>query len=89
MLQNFRWVPLKTVCKKFPLFIKTYFSLYRYGCFEALVQGIEEHEGGLDKFTKGYDYFGINLTEDGGVVCREWAPAAKAVYLRGDFSEFS
>ena len=61
--------------------------MYSYGCFETLVKGIEEHEGGLDSFTKGYEFFGVHQTEDGGVVCREWAPAAKAVFLRGDFSK--
>ena len=64
-----------------------FFLFSRYGCFEQLVKGIEEHEGGLDNFTKGYDFFGINPTPDGGVICREWAPRAKALYLRGDFSK--
>lgn len=46
---------------------------------------IEKNEGGLEKFSRGYEKFGFNKTEK-GIVYREWAPAAKAVCLIGDFS---
>ncbi|XP_022094131.1 1,4-alpha-glucan-branching enzyme-like [Acanthaster planci] len=60
----------------------------RYGCLQLLLKGIEQDQGGLDSFTSGYQYFGINKLPSGGVVCRQWAPAAQAVYLRGDFNEW-
>ena len=61
----------------------------RYECLEELLRGIGEHHGGLDSFTTGYKYFGLNKTPEGGIVCREWVPAAQAVYLRGDFSKYT
>ena len=50
---------------------------------------LEEHEGGLDAFSRGYEKFGLKRTEDGGVIYREWAPGAEGVFLTGDFSELS
>lgn len=47
----------------------------------------EESEGGLDKFTKAYEYYGIHVLDDNSVVAREWAPGAVDVYLTGDFSK--
>ncbi|KAJ0086977.1 hypothetical protein Patl1_09401 [Pistacia atlantica] len=35
----------------------------------------ESYEGGLEEFAKGYLKFGFNR-EEGGIVYREWAPAA-------------
>ena len=49
----------------------------------------EETEGGIDKFTRGYDEFGIHIKADNSVVAREWAPGAVGLYLAGDFSELS
>ena len=64
------------------------FLLCRYGCFQDQLKNIEQNEpGGLDHFTKAYEDYGILASPDGGVVCREWAPNAQALYLWGDFSE--
>ena len=41
--------------------------------------------GSLVEFANGYLYFGFHRT-DGGWVYREWAPAADALYLTGDFN---
>lgn len=49
----------------------------------------EESEGGIDNFTKGYEYYGIHVRDDNSVVAREWAPGAVGLYLTGDFSEYS
>ena len=43
------------------------------------------HEN-LDKFTCGYNDFGVHVDSQNGIHCKEWAPAAKAVYLNGSFS---
>lgn len=45
-----------------------------------------EAEGGLDGFTKGFEYYGIHVKDDNSVVAREWAPGAVGLYLTGDFS---
>uniref|UniRef100_A0A5S6R4S6 CBM_48 domain-containing protein n=1 Tax=Trichuris muris TaxID=70415 RepID=A0A5S6R4S6_TRIMR len=58
----------------------------RYGIFANTLKNIEKHEGGLDKFTRGYEIFGIIVTPANGVVCREWAPGADGLFLRGDFN---
>ena len=63
------------------------FFHYRYKCFSGLKNEIEKNEGGLEKFSRGYERFGINRTHE-GVVYREWAPAARGVYLIGDFSKW-
>ncbi|XP_077986514.1 1,4-alpha-glucan-branching enzyme-like [Glandiceps talaboti] len=60
----------------------------RYGCFSEILKKIEANEGGLDKFTKSYDSYGIHPSSDGGVYCKEWAPAAEAVYLKGQFNNW-
>ncbi|MBO5410008.1 MAG: 1,4-alpha-glucan-branching enzyme, partial [Clostridia bacterium] len=39
----------------------------------------------LVDFANGYEYFGFHRTADGWVY-REWAPAAEAMYLTGDFN---
>ena len=46
---------------------------------------IVDKEGSFDKFTKGYEKFGL-LPVEGGILYREWAPAAVSVALFGDFS---
>lgn len=38
-------------------------------------------------FTEGYKYFGFNVTPDGTITYREWAPNAETASLVGDFSE--
>ena len=61
---------------------------FRYGCFQALRQGIEHNEpGGLDKFTRAYEDFGPHVQPDGSVEWKEWCPGAKELYIWGDFSK--
>lgn len=52
------------------------------------MKGIDDNEGGLNKFSKSYKSFGVNQFVDGGVYCKEWAPGAEAVFLTGDFSKY-
>ena len=42
----------------------------------------------LMDFANGHHYFGFHQT-DGGWVYREWAPAAEALYLLGDFNDWN
>lgn len=44
-------------------------------------------KGRLSTFANGYNYFGFHKTRSGWVY-REWAPAAEAMYLTGDFNEW-
>jgi len=53
--------------------------------FEKTRLRINDAEG-MDSFTQSYKEFGIHSTKENGIFCQEWAPAAKAIYLRGDFS---
>jgi len=59
----------------------------RYKCFEDHKKWIES-VGGMESFTQGYKHFGMHALEDGTIKCKEWAPNAKELYLRGDFNEW-
>lgn len=61
----------------------------RHETFQKWVNTINESEGGLDKFSKGYEKFGLHALPNGDVVYREWAPNAKEAHLIGDFSKSS
>lgn len=55
----------------------------RYSCFKKLWDDIENNEeGGVDKFTRSYERFGVHPRPDGSVYCLEWCPGAQALYLR-------
>lgn len=49
---------------------------------------IGKNEGGIDKFSRGYESFGVHRCADGGLYCKEWAPGAEGVFLTGDFSKY-
>jgi 1,4-alpha-glucan branching enzyme len=58
----------------------------RYGCFIQYMEQINNYEQGLLKFTESYKQYGVHVDANNNVTCLEWAPNAKNVYLRGDFS---
>ncbi|EDL75919.1 glucan (1,4-alpha-), branching enzyme 1, isoform CRA_b [Rattus norvegicus] len=58
----------------------------RYKKFNQVLHDIGENEGGIDKFSRGYESFGIHRCSDGGIYCKEWAPGAEGVFLTGEFS---
>ncbi len=60
----------------------------RYGCLQKLLQQIEAGEGGLEKFSRGYEKFGIHVNPDNSITCHEWAPLAQGLFLKGDFSKY-
>ncbi|GFP98544.1 1 4-alpha-glucan-branching enzyme [Phtheirospermum japonicum] len=49
---------------------------------------IEKHEASLEEFAQGYLKFGFNR-EEGGIVYREWAPAAQEAEVIGDFNKWN
>lgn len=57
----------------------------RQELFETKRQELVGDAESLTDFANGYEYFGFHPTEDGWVY-REWAPAAEAMYLTGDFN---
>ncbi|XP_026867810.2 1,4-alpha-glucan-branching enzyme [Electrophorus electricus] len=58
----------------------------RYGLFQKQLTLLEEAEGGFDQFTRSYESFGAHRLSDNSMLFREWAPAAEAVFLTGDFN---
>ena len=47
-----------------------------------------KNEEDIIAFASGYEYFGFHQTENGWIY-REWAPAADAMYLTGDFNDWN
>ncbi|KAJ3289376.1 alpha-1,4-glucan branching enzyme [Borealophlyctis nickersoniae] len=60
----------------------------RYKTYRDWIEKINKYEGGIDKFTRGYEVLGFNVTPN-GIVYREWAPGAKEAYLIGDFNDWN
>ncbi len=58
----------------------------RYTKAQQWLKTIEQHEGGLEKFSRGYEKFGFNVSPDNTITYREWAPNALRAYLIGDFN---
>ena len=59
----------------------------RYSHAQRWIKTINETEGGLEKFSKGYEKFGFQVQSNGDTIYREWAPNATKAFLIGDFSE--
>lgn len=65
-----------------------YFNFFiRYALFKDYIEKLETGEGSLDKFSRGYEIYGIHINEDNSVVAKEWAPGAQELFLTGDFSK--
>ncbi len=61
----------------------------RYEQYTRAREQLIARAGSLDAFARGYEYFGLTRGgHDGrpGVWYREWAPAAAALFLTGDFN---
>ncbi len=57
----------------------------RMELYKQKKQELVGRTGKLMEFANGHHYFGFHPTEDGWVY-REWAPAAEAMFLTGDFN---
>jgi 1,4-alpha-glucan branching enzyme len=62
--------------------------LRRIRKFKEWQSKIDETEGGLDPFSKGYEKFGLIAQPDGSILYREWAPGAQKASLIGDFNNW-
>ncbi|KAL3488875.1 1,4-alpha-glucan-branching enzyme [Aspergillus germanicus] len=60
----------------------------RYKYVESWINTVDETEGGLDKFSKGYEKYGFNISKNGDITYREWAPNAVEAALVGDFNNW-
>ncbi|XP_061928017.1 1,4-alpha-glucan-branching enzyme isoform X2 [Apis cerana] len=61
----------------------------RYALFKDYIEKLETGEGSLDKFSRGYEIYGIHINEDNSVVAKEWAPGAQELFLTGDFNSWN
>uniref|UniRef100_A0A8H7K291 1,4-alpha-glucan-branching enzyme n=1 Tax=Bionectria ochroleuca TaxID=29856 RepID=A0A8H7K291_BIOOC len=60
----------------------------RFSKTQEWIQTINDSEGGIDKFSKGFNHYGFTVN-DNTIVYREWAPNAEEAYLIGDFNEWN
>ncbi|GAB0132005.1 hypothetical protein EsDP_00000456 [Epichloe bromicola] len=60
----------------------------RYAKANEWIRTIEANEGGLEKFTRGFEKFGLNVNSDNSVTYREWAPNAITASIIGDFNDW-
>uniref|UniRef100_A0ACD5ZEW3 Uncharacterized protein n=2 Tax=Avena sativa TaxID=4498 RepID=A0ACD5ZEW3_AVESA len=60
---------------------------YRYSLYRRIRSDIDQHEGGMDAFSRGYEKFGFNRSAE-GITYREWAPGAHSAALVGDFNNW-
>ncbi|XP_006612792.1 1,4-alpha-glucan-branching enzyme isoform X2 [Apis dorsata] len=58
----------------------------RYALFKDYIEKLETGDDSLDKFSRGYEIYGIHINEDNSVVAKEWAPGAQELFLTGDFN---
>ncbi|XP_034404328.1 1,4-alpha-glucan-branching enzyme [Cyclopterus lumpus] len=71
--------------------LKTYEKDFkrRYELLQKQLFQLEETEGGFDRFTRSYKTFGVQRQPDDSLFFTEWAPAAEALFLTGDFNEWN
>lgn len=61
----------------------------RYQRFKNREQHILAQSGSLSQFASAYQYFGFHLDKkENAWIYREWAPAAKGLFLIGDFNNW-
>lgn len=60
----------------------------RWELFAKWKGTIDSAEGGYEKFSRGYERFGLQAYDDGTITYREWAPNAVKANLVGDFSKW-
>ncbi|MCJ1374564.1 alpha-1,4-glucan branching enzyme [Loxospora ochrophaea] len=58
----------------------------RYSHAQRWIKTINDTEGGLEKFSRGFEKFGFVVQPNGDITYREWAPNALRAYLIGDFN---
>jgi len=61
----------------------------RFSAAQSLIKSIDDHEGGLEQFSRGYEKFGFHVDNKNNITYQEWAPNAMEAYLIGDFNNWN
>ncbi|KAK8039388.1 branching enzyme (be1) [Apiospora rasikravindrae] len=61
----------------------------RYAKAQKWIKTIDDTEGGMEKFSRGTEKFGLNVSKDNSILYREWAPSALEAFLIGDFNDWN
>jgi len=61
----------------------------RFAKAQDWIRKIDQTEGGLEKFSRGYEKFGFTFASDGSIQYREWAPNAEQAFLIGEFNNWN
>ncbi|KAF1810098.1 1,4-alpha-glucan-branching enzyme [Eremomyces bilateralis CBS 781.70] len=61
---------------------------HRFSKAQEWIKKLDETEGGLDQFSKGFERYGLNVQSNNDIIYREWAPNATEAYLIGDFNNW-
>ncbi|KKY15189.1 putativealpha-glucan branching enzyme [Phaeomoniella chlamydospora] len=59
---------------------------HRFSKAQDWIKTINDTEGGLEKFSRGFEKFGFNVSDNNDITYREWAPNAEQAFLIGDFN---
>ena len=63
---------------------------FSYTVLQSILDKLNAEENGIDKFTLAYTHYGIHVdSRTNEIKIKEWAPNARALYIRGDFSSYS
>lgn len=60
----------------------------RFSKAQNWLKTINEAEGGLEQFSRGFEKFGFVIHDNGDITYREWAPNAVEASLIGDFNDW-
>ncbi|KAH0609579.1 uncharacterized protein H6S33_013065 [Morchella sextelata] len=60
----------------------------RFTKADEWITKLNHHEGGLEKFSRGYENFGVNVLPNGDITYREWAPNAINASFVGEFNNW-
>ncbi|KAI9792284.1 MAG: alpha-1,4-glucan branching enzyme [Peltula sp. TS41687] len=61
----------------------------RFNSAQKWIKTINETEGGLEKFSRGFEKFGFVVHDNDDITYREWAPNASHASLIGDFNDWN
>jgi 1,4-alpha-glucan branching enzyme len=61
---------------------------HRFTKAQNWIKTIDETEGGLEKFSRGFEKYGFTFADNGDITYREWAPNAEKASLIGDFNNW-
>ncbi|KIW13779.1 1,4-alpha-glucan-branching enzyme [Exophiala spinifera] len=62
---------------------------HRFAKAQKWIKTINDTEGGLEKFSRGYEKMGFTFSPNGDITYREWAPNAEQAYLIGEFNNWN